>query len=201
MWWRRDGPWPRFTQFSQIILLFCFLCPMLLSRITLGAPSLSHLAAFPGVDFFSEKTLPYLRSLEGASIQIWSLRVFLCLTQIFHARDKVCQQMWPTCSTSPGPCQGLCACYRGTKGEANVVLLAEPEPGLRDSVLQVFLELWANLWGRVIWVTTGEKWSGRDAPSLICCSIDDFYFYFLFLRVQRLYPWIHQQYCCVFAFC
>lgn len=97
------------------LFLFFFLCPMLLSGVTLGAP-LSHLAVLPRVDFSLEKTQPYLGSLEAASIQIWSLRVFLCLTQIFQARDKVCQQMWSVCAASPGLCQGLCACYRDTKG-------------------------------------------------------------------------------------
>lgn len=113
MWWRRDSPWPRFTQLFQIISV---LLSVSYAALRSNAGCSSHLAVLPRVDFSLEKTQPYLGSLEAASIQIWSLRVFLCLTQIFQARDKVCQQMWSVCAASPGPCQGLCACYRDTKG-------------------------------------------------------------------------------------
>lgn len=149
MWWRRDSPWPRFTQLFQIISV---LLSVSYAALRSNAGCSSHLAVLPRVDFSLEKTQPYLGSLEAASIQIWSLRVFLCLTQIFQARDKVCQQMWSVCAASPGPCQGLCACYRDTKGRPRQCSCLSPPSSWQSQNLgwgttcsKSFLEMWANL--------------------------------------------------------
>lgn len=52
----------------------------------------------------------------------------------------------------PWALPGAVCMLQGHQGEAKAVLLpqssqqlAEPEPGLRDNMLQVFLEMWANL--------------------------------------------------------
>lgn len=107
----------------------------------------------------------------------------------------------------PWALPGAVCMLQGHQGEAKAVLLpqssqqlADPEPGLRDSMLQVFLEMWAKLRGWVTRVTVGEKWSDWEQRMLhiwfVVLWLFLFYlFIFLFMSGQEPYPWIHQQYC------
>lgn len=201
MWWRRDSPWPRFTQLFQIISVLLSVSYAAL-RSNAGCSSLSLGSASQSWLFPWEDT-----ALSGISRGCIHTNLITEGIFVFDTDFPSKGQSVPTdvvCVRSfPWALPGAVCMLQGHQGEAKAVLLpqssqqlAEPEPGLRDNMLQVFF---GNV-GQPVRMSykSYHRWEviwlgAKDASYLICSSMVDLILFCL--KGQRPYPWIHQHYC------